>query len=144
MQPAGRSRAFELYLRHQSAGRDFTVSLHPARGDLTPATTVLDTVTVSSDTTTSSFAWYTFDLSAAALAPSDGLCLTITASTNPGPVHVRYTSGGIELANSAMSIGNPGWGAPATDRALHYRINGTYTGGSPLAVVAGTWRRETN
>ncbi len=131
----------ELRLKKMDGGRNLDVRLYQANGSNMPGTLV-DSVSEDSTSLASQFEWHEFAFSGhSGLDPSTGLVVTLE-TTDETPARFEYESGSVSESNSAFITGNPTWITNETDKALYYKIHGTYSTGSTPNIVAGTWTIE--
>lgn len=130
----------EVYSAKRRGNRLVDIQLYEPLPSNLPSSTLVDSMTMNSDSIGSSFAWNEFAFSGDyALNPTDGLCLTLTTFESNGPIEIEYVSGGVSEAESALLTGDPTWNSSETDKSLRYRIHGTYTIEDELELIGGSW-----
>jgi hypothetical protein len=131
----------DLFLTRKISNKTFDVHLYQPLPSNWPSTTVIDHVTVNTDSFASTSGWQTIAFNGSySLAPTDGICVAVTTTNSPAPIEIRYRGSGVTDTDSALIQGNPAWTSYATEKALRYRVHGIYTTAAPgVKPVEGTW-----
>jgi hypothetical protein len=125
----------------QNAARWFRVRLYGAGGGNVPSGTVIESIDVNSSSVPFTFTWYTIPFAGSTWLEKDqAVCVALETTSGTAAVNVSYKGGGVSASDSALVRGDDdGWDTFEPEKALHYRVNGTYTTSDNLAPVAGTW-----
>jgi hypothetical protein len=125
-----------------AASETLLVRLYMPDGQNKPGTLV-ESVSVAEALLPAAFGWHTVNFTTnSGLDPSVGLCLTLETTDASPAAQISYENSGVAEADSHLIYGGnaTGWTSTFTDRALHYKIQGTYQVKGHL--VPGTWTRE--
>lgn len=134
----------ELYCEKKNGGPDLHVKIYEPLPSNMPSTTVIDSVSRTSDSFLD-ISWQSIDFSGQySLDPDAGVCIALeaTGKEKKAPIGFYYRASGVSDADSALITGNPAWNTYDTNKSLRYRLYGEYTIGSGLQSVKGTWKLE--
>ncbi|HYO26327.1 MAG TPA: hypothetical protein VEQ85_15405 [Lacipirellulaceae bacterium] len=134
-----RISGIDLYIRRETGARTFRVRIYSPLATNWPSG-IIDSVDLTSNSVPTDFGWYSVPFNGAYwLDANEGVVIALETNASQQPVGLRYSSGSVSEANSALIRGNPSWNSYETNKALHYRIHGYYTTSDGVAPIAGTW-----
>jgi hypothetical protein len=132
-------------VREGSDSGNLDVGLYTPDGSNMPDVKI-DEVPVDPATLPWTFDWTNVPFSGhSGLDPGEGLILTLTSAEAVAPARLQLQAGSVSEPDSALITGDPAWSTYDTDKALLYKIHGTYvtSTGSVVQISPGSWRRET-
>lgn len=135
----------ELHCKQDGLATEaINLRLYKPLGNNMPSATVLDSVTTLEINLPSSTAWHTFNFGGSySHGPNEGMCLAIESTISLGyAMSFEYQAAGVTESDSGFIVGTPSWQSIVTNKAVLYKIHGTYTAVSPTEIVAGTWSIE--
>jgi hypothetical protein len=141
--PAGakywRISRVDIIAYRRNSNRLFNVRLYRAGASRLPAGSAIDSVSVNSNSLSTSMQTYGVNFSGAAwLNATDGACITLETTESQPPIRISYDTN-VSAENSALIHGNPTWTSSDTDDGLEYRVYGYYRTSDEVHPLAGTW-----
>lgn len=135
----------DLYIAQKNSNKNFEVCVYRADGSYLPDT-LIDSVELNSSDYSSSLSWHKINFSGDyELDIDDGICITLETSESDAPIRIRYESGGVSEADSALISGDPSWNQIETDKDLLFRVYGVYwTDDGTVEVIPGSWKWVAN
>ena len=137
----------EIYCAEKDDDKRFSVRLFQPQTNNWPSSTLLDERTTSAAAVGNTWRWYSVALNSVPLDPANGICVAVMTEGGR-PIFLAYRNGGVTEANSALIRGgldkndNVNWQSYETDKALLYRVHGTYKQATgQVSVLSGTWQR---
>jgi Tfp pilus assembly protein PilX len=122
--------------------RDFRVVLYQAGGGNQSVGTVIESFTRSSSgISNTSFSWIPISFPGTTRLEADqGVTLMLESSSTQAPIEVSFNNDNGAGADTAfIRADEDGIDSIAVNRALQFRIHGTYTTSGDVNAVAGTW-----
>jgi hypothetical protein len=132
----------EILCKRDNSSRTFRVRLYEPLATNWPSTTIIDEVSIDSNSIGSLFwAYHTFNLSGSyALKPDQGICLALETSSSSSPIELLFRTSGVTELHSALIAGTPAWNFYSSSMALCYRVHGIYqVPSSEAKPITATW-----
>lgn len=138
---AWRVTRVEFYCVRGTSGLPFQLTLYEPSPANWPSATEVDSVTGSSSSFSSYWAWQGCDLTGeTTIDSSEGICIALTTSSATAPLRLAHLTSGVNESNAALISGSPDWDSYSADQALRFRLYGEYiTDDAECEVIEGTW-----
>jgi hypothetical protein len=131
----------EILCKRENSFRTFRVRIYEPLANNWPSNTLLDEVSIDSDSISFSWAYHKFNLNGSyALKPGQGICVALETSSSSPPIEILYRTSGVTEADSALIGGNPAWNTYIPSMSLCYRVNGIYqVPSSEVTPITASW-----